>query len=379
MNTEQSSSKTTKSDALLGLVILLALLLLVGSGIWFKNIAIGPSQQLAVLFHNVAGLNTNAAVCLDGVKVGVVEKVEWIERRKVMVTLRLTEPKLYIPCTASFRILSNGLVGARYVDISLPADSHSTPPLSEKTLVWGIEPVRPEIIVDDVLTDLHKLEFDKLHHSLETSMRLLARAADDLSTLSRKAQPALERAPALEDHLTVVANDVHVTVQKLNKLMDHRKTLSQLALTIHEAHDTVTLVHAAVERIQNQASDPTVRSDVLTGLKEIRDTASHIEGSLMSLERTSKDAQLRNDAKQILTKADQTLCDLNSLLKNKEVVNSHGTLDNLREASRRVNLAARQINQILDKRHPLLHLIFGRPGRIKDQPERLASPASAAF
>jgi phospholipid/cholesterol/gamma-HCH transport system substrate-binding protein len=42
------------------------------------------------------------------------------------------------------------------------------------------------------------------------------------------------------------------------------------------------------------------------------------------------------------------------------------TLNNLHEASGNLNKAAVQTNQMLDRKHPLLHMIFGRPGHIKD-------------
>ncbi len=43
------------------------------------------------------------------------------------------------------------------------------------------------------------------------------------------------------------------------------------------------------------------------------------------------------------------------------------TLNNMQDASENINKAAQQTNQILDTKHPLLHMIFGRPGHIKEK------------
>jgi phospholipid/cholesterol/gamma-HCH transport system substrate-binding protein len=43
------------------------------------------------------------------------------------------------------------------------------------------------------------------------------------------------------------------------------------------------------------------------------------------------------------------------------------TLTNMQDASDNINKAAKQTNQILDTKHPLLHMIFGRPGHIKEK------------
>ena len=41
------------------------------------------------------------------------------------------------------------------------------------------------------------------------------------------------------------------------------------------------------------------------------------------------------------------------------------TLSSTRAAVGHIDLAARQLNQILDKRSPLIHLLVGRPGLVK--------------
>jgi hypothetical protein len=40
-------------------------------------------------------------------------------------------------------------------------------------------------------------------------------------------------------------------------------------------------------------------------------------------------------------------------------------MQKIRAAVQDIDIAAQQLRQILDKRHPLLHMIFGRPGYIK--------------
>ncbi|MFX5510120.1 MlaD family protein, partial [Acinetobacter baumannii] len=56
-----------------GFSFLIALILLLWGWSWLKNFTGHPPQRFTVTFHDIAGLNTNAPVNINGVRVGIVE------------------------------------------------------------------------------------------------------------------------------------------------------------------------------------------------------------------------------------------------------------------------------------------------------------------
>ena len=113
------SKKIQKSSV--GLFVLIALIFLVCGWSWMKSFSpLHPSQRVRVMFHDVAGLNSNAAVYADGVRIGTVEDIRLAGRRKVLVGLKINPSEITLPLGCSFGIFTNGLVGARYVEVSLP-------------------------------------------------------------------------------------------------------------------------------------------------------------------------------------------------------------------------------------------------------------------
>ncbi len=98
------------------------------------------------MFGNVGGLHASALVFVDGIKAGTVEKVTWKSNNQVLVRLRITHPDIIIPFGARFNILANGIIGARYVDITLPEQPDATQkPIDDTTIVQGESALRPEL------------------------------------------------------------------------------------------------------------------------------------------------------------------------------------------------------------------------------------------
>jgi len=97
----------------------------------------------------------------------------------------------------------------------------------------------------------------------------------------------------------------------------------------------------------------------------LEEDSAVIERSLQKLEKledtmyttSNKFGTLATDVRTTNKKVDNALS--NTDLKK--------TLNNMQDASENINKAAMQTNQILDSKHPLLHMIFGRPGHIKDK------------
>ncbi len=295
------------SDGALGIFTAVAIVLLLWAWFWFRNFAsLQPPQFINVRFHEVAGLNENAAVFVDGVRLGIVDKIEWQGMHNVVVRIRVTSSKLSVPFGSRFSILSNGVVGAKYIDINLPEVTGSTKlrTIDAKTIVTGEDPVRPELAINHVAAGLDKVDIDKIRQHLLIDEERLTRAAEDLSQLARKASPAMERAVPLESELTGLSRDLRGVSRRVTTTLDKAGPLES----------------------------------ELTGLtKDLR-------GVSQRLTKTVDNQTYRSDLRYVLTK-------------------TRDTLDH-------VDLAARQMNQILDKKHPLFHMMVGRPGHVKDSDDK---------
>src|SRR5262249_53579566 len=152
-------------------------------------------------FHEVAGLNESAGVYVDGVRVGLAEKIQWQGDRQVLVRLRVNKDHLTVPQGSRFTILTNGVVGARYVEIVLPhlqAGQPVPPAISERQVQIGEDPVRPELAVNNLAIGLSKIDMEKLARDFEADRARLIRAADQLSVLANKSMPVVDKALPLE-------------------------------------------------------------------------------------------------------------------------------------------------------------------------------------
>ncbi|MBP7577656.1 MAG: MCE family protein, partial [Candidatus Obscuribacter sp.] len=78
------------TDGSIGVFTTVAIILLLWGLCWLKSYSsLRPPQHIKLIFHEIAGLNDNAAVYVDGVRVGMVEQIEWLMDRRVLVRLRI--------------------------------------------------------------------------------------------------------------------------------------------------------------------------------------------------------------------------------------------------------------------------------------------------
>lgn len=361
----------TYANGSLGAFTTIALLILFWGLCWLKgHIAWRQPQHINVVFHEVAGLNDNAGVFVDGVRVGFVDGIEWKNRRRVVVRTRITTQGITIPQGSKFSILANGVVGAKYVEISMPEPDPNVPSkkIAENAEVMGEDPVRPELAVNNLAIGLSKIDMDKLERNLEADRARLARAADQLSLLSIKAIPALEHAIPLEKEVTLLSKDARVVSSKVARLMDNPQLTSDLKETAEKARETMMNVHSVVRELRLTLDDKSVRTDIVTAISKLNAASEHMEKSVAMIQSVVGDKPLRDDLKRILQETRTTVNRVSEVLKD-PASDMQGMLKQTRDAVEHVDLAARQMNQILDKRHPLLHMLIGRPGRVKADEE----------
>jgi ABC-type transporter Mla subunit MlaD len=366
--TKMESENKEFSDGFLGLFVLIALIMLACAWSWLKSYyPLQTPQRFSVMFHDVAGLIPNSAVNVNGVRVGTVERIELRGKRDVLVHIKINSPELKVPSGSQFEILINGVVGARYVEVGLPDVNPQSPAhaLNEQDTEVGLDPVRPEVIVNKVLTRLDAIDIDKFHDKIVSDMDRLTDATDSLARLSHKFEPVADKAVIVEDKISLLSDDFRGTSRKLNHLIGDPNLTADLKETATKAESTAQGIRDSMRTLNETLTNVPVRQDVLTALKDLNQSTLNVKQSVEAMNKLSANKEMRSDVKDILTQTNQALSQANGL------VNEPGfggdlreTLHDTRQAVQHMDTVAQQVNQVLDRRHPLVHMIFGRPGHI---------------
>jgi len=359
------------SDGSLGIFTVVALVLLLWGYLWFKGTgALVHAQTINVIFHEVAQLNDNAAVYVDGIRVGMIDKMDWEDDHKVLVRVRITNKKVHVPQGAEFMILTNGIVGAKYIEIKIPRIPYRNaglPDLPDNAVVRGEDPGRPELAINKLVIALSQIDPVLLVKHFNEDRKRLVRAADQLSILADKTYPVIDNALPLERDMTSIAHDLKTTTRKINKILDDPHFSNDLKETVTKLKETAETIKDTVRDINNTLTDKPLRRDLLSALDNLRLATENVQHSVASVEKMTGDQKLRDDIKDILAQARKTLDKVDSMFSKPGYGSDlKQTLSSTREAIGHLDMVSQQLNQILDKRAPLLHLMFGRPGQLKE-------------
>lgn len=377
-----TDSDSAARDGRMGVFVLIAIVFLMGAYLWFKAInPWNPQQRFEVQWHEVAALNDNAPVLVNGVRVGSVESIHLKGKEAVHVKLQINMSKIVIPEGASFRILSNNVVGVKYVDITLPVVQEGQPapkPLAENMLVVGIDPGRPELVIDSLTSSLNKVSFDKLEKKIAQNLDDISIATSNISKASAKFGPVADKTISMEDKVSGLADEVKVTSRRINKIIDNPRFSADLKETASRARDIAISVQKTMNQIDGVLSDRDLRNDVKEALSRLNDATLHVQQGIETFEKLAQDKEVRSDLKTIMVDAKHTLEKVDSIVSNPDFGGDlKGTLSKTHEALDNINTVTLQVNQILNKRNPLLHMLFGRPGKLSVQAKQVKKSKNA--
>ncbi len=360
----------TNSDGYAGVFVLVAIILLLCGWMWLKSYSLTHQpQRFSVLFHNVAGLLSNAAANVNGVRVGSVEKLTLQGKDKVLVDVKINGVNTLIPVGSRFDILSSGVVGAKYIEITLPEQSpdQKLPSLDEKAIVVGNDPVRIEVVVNKIAKQFEDFDFKDAHSRLNQHMDTFARAANSVTVLTDRLSPAADHAAEVERKIGDLATEMRGTSKRLNKFLDNPALSSDLKETAQKAKETAESIGKTMHELNETLADKPLRADLLTAMDRLNQSTIHVQQSVESVQKISGDESLRADVKRIISSVNETMDKADHMLSKPGFgEDMKGALGDVRDTVKHLDLAARQMNQILDQKHPLVHLIFGRPGSIKN-------------
>jgi phospholipid/cholesterol/gamma-HCH transport system substrate-binding protein len=363
-------SVNSNADGWAGIFVLIAIILLLCGWMWLKSYSLmHPPQRFSVSFHNVAGLISNAAVNVNGVRVGSVEKLTLEGKDKVLVAVKVNGEDTSIPVGSQFDILSSGVVGAKYIEITLPQQNsdQKLPPLDEKTEVQGNDPVRIEVVVNKIAKQFDDFDFKEAHERVNEHMDTFARAADRIIVLTDKLTPAANHAAAVQTKIGDLATEMRGTSRRLNKFLDNPALTSDLKETAQKAKETAESIAKTMHELNQTLANKPLRSDLLAAMDNLNQSTVNIRRSVDSLQKITGDQSLRSDLKQIISSLNLTMDKADQMLTKPGFgTDMRGALGDVRDTIRHLDLAARQMNAILAQKHPLVHLIFGQPGSLKN-------------
>ncbi|MBI4532699.1 MAG: MCE family protein [Candidatus Melainabacteria bacterium] len=391
-----------------GLFTLIALILLVWGWGWLKSASLFHNpQRFVVRFHDVAGLPKSATVNINGVRVGNVEKIELKSKGVVLVHIKITSPEVVVTEGSLITIQTLGLVGAKYIEISLPTEQPGQPPppaIPQDKVVTGEDPVRVELVVNDLATRLtrvvHAIKSDKVGTSLATALEHSGEAVNNINQASAKLNKNMDRLAKAVDSVTAtsdkigqaasqaqgvvgpansffskgaatfesiedLAKDLHGTTKRVNKMLENPALSQDLKETAQLAKQTADTVSVAMHALNTTLKDGSVRKDIIEALGKLNSSTENIHKSVQLIDKVAGDTDLRSDLKDVIANAKDALVRVDNLMNQPDFTTDlKQTMGKVKTAAANVDFAARQISQVLNQRAPLLKMMFGRPGII---------------
>jgi phospholipid/cholesterol/gamma-HCH transport system substrate-binding protein len=409
-----------------GLFFMIAVFMLTSGWSWLKSFSLfHPPQKFIVEFSDIAGLNNNAPVNINGVRVGAVEKIELIPQGKdaptarVRCYLKINTEAVTIPKGSTITIQTQGMVGAKYIEITLPelGKGEAIPPaLANQEIIQGQDPVRIELVMNKIATKLNGIVnsvgseevgvslADALKHSgeavsafnnaakkLDKNMDRIEKATENFTETSQKvgdaaavAKGTMQNASGFFKRGQGGLDDVHVlakggssTLSKVNRILDNPALSSDLKSTAQLAKQTADSIGQAIHELNGTLKDQPMRQDMITMLTKLNNSVEHIQTSIQTIDKLAQNQELRGDVKQMVSDAHDAVSKIDNVVSQPNFKDDlTGTMKKVRECAGDVDTAATQLHQILEKRNPLLHLIFGQPGKLKTPPSesQLAAP-----
>lgn len=396
-----------------GLFATIATIFLLYGWTWLKTFSIlHPPQMIQVQFQDIAGLTKNATVNVNGVRVGTVDDIGLKGKGDVLLRLKIKTEEITVPQGSKFTIQTLGLVGAKYVEISLPEEhqGENLPAIGPDEICIGQDPVRVELIVNKIATNMNEVigdgkdataSTDGLKTALKESGHAMTNFRDAADKMSKSMDGVADAVSSIKDtshrfgsaadkyshtaanvdkffargdeaavEVASLARDLRKTSGNLNKMMSNPNAMGELRETVRMAQETANTIKSAMADLNTTLKDEPLRQNIITILDKINTSTKDIAASVGSVEKMTGDKTLRSDVKEAVANLKEAMSKLDVVLGDPNFkTDLKTTMLKVNSAATNIDVAAKQMNQIMGKRNPLIHMIFGRPGKIKVEKE----------
>jgi len=388
-----------------GLFTLFAFMLFMYGQAWLKQFSImHPPQRITVQFHDVAGLANNAPVNINGVRVGTVEKIELEQggKGRVLARLKIKTEEATVPQGSTFTIQTLGLVGAKYIEITLPEEKpgeEPRPPIDPETVVVGDDPVRVELVINKIATNLNsmigRLGSEESQHGLEDALKYSGETIKNINEAATKLNKNMDKIGAVatsvkstSDRFGNVAgsansffvqgkgtlvrysdlsSDLRKTSGKVNTMLDDPNMRGDIKETINSAKQTAETIRETMRELNGTLKDKDLRAEITGILQKVNKSTEDISKSMKEFGAISKDGVLRDDIKQIVLNAKEAVTKVEGIVSEPEFKSDlRKTIKKVESAAGNVDIAAQQMHQVLGAKRPLWKMLFGQPGKLKE-------------
>lgn len=118
--------RSKRAELMVGCFIVLGVIALIYLAVQVSGLAFSSKKdtyQVVARFDDIAGLSSRAKVSIAGVEVGNVESITFDkELFMALVTMNIYSDVDNIPTDSSIAVLTSGLLGEKYLGISIGAD-----------------------------------------------------------------------------------------------------------------------------------------------------------------------------------------------------------------------------------------------------------------
>jgi ABC-type transporter Mla subunit MlaD len=397
----ESVPSRTNYELRVGIFTIIALILLLWGWGWLKSISFRAPQRFTVSFHDVAGLNKNATVNINGVRVGVIENIELKGKGIVWVHPRITAQNVVVTEGSNFTIQTLGLVGAKYMEVTLPEVAEGEPPpkpLDPDKVYVGQDPVRVELVMNEIATSAQMFfanvrsektrkklnavlnNLNDASAKLNRNMDHFTAAADSVTDTARRFGGVADRAGGAAGNanaffsqgtvtfrqIDVLSNELRGTNRKLQHTLDQPLFGGDLRGIVDKATAASDQFAVAMHEFSGTVKDEQVRKDLLTIAAQLRDSSSNIATSVSTVKDLANNTELRGEIKDTILNAREAINQASGLFTGTTPLQGDvgTTMASVKKAACNVDIAARQLQEVVGKRAPLLHMLFGKPGKL---------------
>ncbi|MBQ1941507.1 MAG: MlaD family protein [Anaerovibrio sp.] len=277
------------TEVKVGAFTLLGLILMIAMFAGLSDLKIGgeESYRLHVTFPEAIGLTAGNDVCYAGVKIGSVESVE-PSGAEIMADLKINGGAK-IPRASVFTITSDGVMGAKFVNIQPQADADMSDCLQPEELVAGTPEagmssmmnnlntavVKVQSLLDSMNAVLGNQETQAALKDISLNMRNITANIDVLSaTLANMAVTNQDDIRQMARHLNVMTGSLMRAADNVEMLV---KTFNGDGQTGNNLKEAIANLSATSKRIDHMASslegvvtDPQVAEDLKATLHNVR-------------------------------------------------------------------------------------------------------------
>ncbi len=388
-----STSKSKPNyEVRVGLFTLIAMVLLMYGWSWLKGISLfHPPQRFIVQFHDIAGLSNNAPVNVNGVRIGTVEKIVLQAKgteKNVFVHLKINTEDVTIPKGSAVTIQTLGLVGAKYVEITLPEVVKADDPgIQPDEIIPGQDPIRTELYFNRLAKQVGKLDIDVIQDKLKRDLDHIDLAANSAATtlkdygasaphfneaaknfdkVAAKADIAMGSANTFFNRASSMTDDFRGTARRANKILDNPALSEDWKETATQARQAAEKVKAAITELNKTLGNQQTRTDLITMLNKLQASTENISQSIQRVNKIADDQGLRTDLKDIVEKTNTALDKVDKVVSGPEFgVDIKKTMVDVQNAATHLDQAAEAINERVSGPHWLRTGIIGGKVRVK--------------